>query len=76
MNNSQVLAEESAKIDYNQIPVYYCKNCLDLKARYVVGMEDSEYCDSCGSTNIGCCSIFEYLEMYKERFGHYPLEQY
>lgn len=39
-------------------------------------MEDSDYCDECGSTNIEQCSIQEWEKLYKERYGHNFLENY
>lgn len=57
------------KSEYNNEPVYYCKHCLSLKIRNVPMIEDSDYCDECGSTNIGQCSIEEWEKMYKERYG-------
>ena len=61
---------------YNKEPVYYCKSCLSLKIRNIVSMEDSDYCDECGSTNIEQCSIQEWEKLYKERYGHNFLENY
>lgn len=52
--------------DYNQQPVFYCKNCLSLKIR---GVEEYNYCDECGSTDIEETSIFNWEEMYKNKFG-------
>ena len=62
--------------DYNQEPVFFCKNCLSLKIRNGVGLEDSDYCDECGSTEIGQASIEDWQEMYKSKYGHYFLESY
>ena len=39
--------------EYNLEPVLYCKHCLSLKVLSVPKMEDSDYCDDCGSTDIG-----------------------
>ena len=58
------------EIDYNEEPVFYCKHCLSLKVRNVPGMENSNYCDECGKTDIGQCSIYEWKQMYIERYGH------
>ena len=35
----------------------------------VAGMEDTCYCDDCGSTNIEKTSIDEWEDLYKERHG-------
>lgn len=42
--------------EYNKEPVHYCAKCLSLR---IVGIDDFEYCDICGSTDIEECSIFE-----------------
>ena len=63
--------EDSKEKDYyNDIPVFYCKKCLSLKIRYVSGYENMDYCDECGSTNIGTCSILEWEEMFKKKYGY------
>ena len=70
------LNTENQPNDYNKIPVLYCKQCLSLKIRNISIIEDSEYCDECGSTNIGKCSIEEWEMLYKNRYGHKFLENY
>ena len=67
---------ESLPNDYNAIPVLYCKHCLALKVRNVPTVEDSDYCDECGSTDIGECSIEEWENLYKSKYGHKYLESY
>lgn len=64
MNNLPTKKEE-----YNSEPVYYCKHCLSLKVMGVAGIDDAEYCDECGSTNIGKASIEEWEKLYEERYG-------
>lgn len=64
------------KEEYNAEPVFYCKHCLNLKIRGIPFMEDSEYCDECGSTDIVQCDIHEWQELYKNKYGHYYLEEY
>lgn len=46
--------------EYNRIPVAYCKRCNSL--RILVGEEFPDYCDVCGSTDIGEESIEDWLE--------------
>ena len=67
---------ESKPEDYNDVPVLYCKHCLSLKIRGIPRIEDSDYCDDCGSTDIGSCSIEEWETIYKDRYGHKLLEEY
>ena len=62
--------------DYNNEPVFYCKHCLSLDVRYVLDMKDSEYCDDCGSTDIAECSIEEWENLYRNKFGHNHLDKY
>lgn len=59
--------------DYNSEPVLYCKSCLSLRIR---GIDNCEYCDTCSSTDIGQCSIEEWEDLYKAKFGHSYLEEY
>lgn len=58
--------------DYNQEPVFFCKKCLSLKIRDVEHLDNSEYCDSCGSTDIAQTSIEHWDTLYVTRYGkHY-----
>ena len=53
--------------DYNDIPVYYCKNCLSLK---IINLDEEDcYCDDCGSTAIETAHIDEWKKMYKDKYG-------
>ena len=70
------LNTESQPNNYNDIPVLYCKHCLSLRVRDIQMMEDSDYCDECGSTNIEECSIEEWETLYKNRYRHRFLEEY
>lgn len=73
MNN---LNTENQPNDYNAEPVLYCKHCLSLKIRNIPKVENSDYCDKCGSTDIGECSIEEWENMYYSKYGHKFLEEY
>lgn len=55
--------------EYNDIPVYYCKNCLSLKVKTVMIDSDLDYCDDCGSTEIGEAYIEEWKDLYRKRYG-------
>ena len=61
MNNS--------KQEYNEEPVFYCKNCLSLKIKTVQVDSNLDYCDECGSTDIAQTSIEEWRDFYKNRYG-------
>lgn len=58
--------------DYNNEPVYYCKNCLSLKIKVVGGYD---FCDDCGSTHITTTHIEEWEKLYEERYGNKFLEE-
>lgn len=64
------------QLEYNSEPVYYCKHCLSLRIRHVASMEDSEYCDECGCTDIQKTNIGEWEKLYKNKFGHKLLDTY
>lgn len=70
------LNTESLPNDYNSEPVFYCKNCLSLKVRDIPNVEDSDYCDECGSTDIEKSSIEEWEKLYENRYGHKYLETF
>lgn len=57
--------------DYNNEPVYYCKQCLSLKIKVVGGFD---FCDDCGSTNVGTAHVDEWDKLYQERYGEAFLE--
>ena len=60
--------------DFISEPVFYCTNCLSLRVRGEI--KGLEYCDECGSTAIGQCSIEEWEQKYKEKTGHKFLDEY
>lgn len=62
--------------EYNKEPIYYCKNCLSLRIRNIPLIDQSDYCDECGSTNIEQCTIEEWEELYINKFGHKYLDKY
>lgn len=68
--------EENKTIDYNAEPVYYCKHCLSLNIKNVLYMEDLDYCDKCGSTDIEKTDIDTWRELYKDRYGFEFLDNF
>ena len=52
--------EYLTKEEYNKIPVYYCKHCGSLA---IITIPDipNDFCNKCGSTNIGKASIEGWL---------------
>lgn len=69
------LREEQLKSPYNDEPVFYCKSCLSLAIQIIGVPEDGDsVCIKCNRTDIGQTNIFEWREMYKEKYGVYPEE--
>lgn len=75
------------KQQYDTLPVIYCKSCLSLRIENYLSdvnkypeeegiINEYDYCNNCGATDLGTCSITEYQELYKQRYGHYPLETF
>lgn len=64
------------QVDYNEEPVFYCRKCLSLKIRDVECIENSEYCDDCGSTDIAQANIEEWDAMYVAKYGHHLTDNY
>lgn len=64
------------EVKYNDIPVHYCERCLSLRIRFVQGLDDSEYCDHCGSTVIREAHIEDWRQLFKDRYGYDHLEEY
>lgn len=54
------------KEDYNNEPVLYCEECLSLR---IMEIDGTDFCDKCGSTNIGETNIFEWENMYIKKCG-------
>lgn len=57
---------KTKKEEYNKEDVHYCKACLSLKIKI---MDDFDYCDECGSTNINNSNIEHWKELYKLKYG-------
>ncbi len=55
------------KASYEEEPVYYCRSCLSLK---IIPIQDEEFCDLCGSTDIGTALIEEWEKLYESKYGH------
>lgn len=57
---------EEEKINYNDIPVVFCKHCLSLRVESLDGID---YCGDCGSSETGSTHISEWERMYEYRYG-------
>ena len=64
-------------ITNNEEPVYYCKSCLSLKIKQVTvdNQNFTNYCDKCGSTNVGCCDIEEWEKLYNNKYNKEIVKQ-
>lgn len=63
---------EESNVDYNAIPVFYCKHCLSLNIKTVdesIGTEYLDFCANCGSTEIGQTDIHTWEKMYEQKYG-------
>lgn len=61
---------------FNNEPVFYCKHCLSLRIMTVPEMEELDYCDDCGTTNIGQTDIETWRQMYKNKYGFDYLDRF
>lgn len=68
--------DNTCKEQCNDEPVFYCKSCLSLKVKTVVVGSDLDFCDECGSTDIGQAHIEEWRRLYKERYGFDYLDKH
>lgn len=57
---------ENNEISYNEEPVFYCKSCLSLRIIY---SDEINYCDNCGSADIGKTDIETWKKMYRDKYG-------
>ena len=64
MNNLKVDNNKS----YDLEPVSYCKCCLSLNIRVLD--ENTDYCDTCGSTTVEQTNIVEWEKLYKEKYNN------
>lgn len=60
------------KEEYNDIPVYYCKNCLSLAI-----LRDGDtgcFCNDCGNTDTSMSNIDTWEFLYEQEFGELFLD--
>lgn len=63
------MAERIPIKEYDEEPVAYCKRCYSLNVRRDDNV-DVDYCGDCGSTEIDETDIWNWEEMYRQRYGH------
>lgn len=76
INDLKLLNMVTSKMDSNNEPITYCKNCLSIHIK-TVNFPDSEsgekrdvdYCVSCGNTELETAHISEWEDLYEERYG-------
>lgn len=66
MDKSSNIREELHKKDYNAEPVVYCKNCLSLR---IMTLDNMDYCDECGCTDLDTTDIASWEKMYEKKYG-------
>lgn len=64
--------DKLTKEDYNNEPVFYCSECLSLRIR---SLDDTDYCDKCGSTSIEKTHINEWETMYAKKYNESYIKQ-
>lgn len=70
-----MLKEDQWNSQYNDIPVYYCNNCLSLAIQIIGKPEDNDsLCTYCNRTDVKQTHIQEWREMWKNKYGKYPEE--
>lgn len=62
-------SEQQNRDPYDEEPVYYCKRCLSLNIRQLIGVAGMDYCEDCGAVDIGTADIEEWEELYKQKYG-------
>lgn len=67
---------EDNRENYNNIPVLYCKHCLSLRVMSVPNMEELDYCDECGATDIAQTDIETWKGLYKNKYGFDYLDKF
>ncbi len=55
------------KNKYNDEPVFYCKKCLSLAIKSDI--DDYDYCNECGSTDIDTDTVDNWEAKYKNMYG-------
>lgn len=67
MQVSKATEKDTLKTEYyNSEPVYYCENCLSLK---IMALDNNDYCDNCGSTDVATTDIESWKTLYKNKYG-------
>lgn len=57
--------------DYNNEPVLFCSECLSLR---IMSLDNTDFCDKCGSTNIVSSNIKDWEDLYFKKYNHKFIE--
>lgn len=70
MNQEVTVNQEPEVIDYNNIPVHYCKHCLYLGNPNETTLLNTviEFCPHCGSTDFEDSHIEEWEKKFEETY--------
>lgn len=70
MNQEETINQEAEAIDYNAIPVHYCKHCLYLGNPSETTLLNTkvEFCPYCGSTDFEDSHIEEWEKKFEEKY--------
>lgn len=63
------MAHQEKLQEYDEEPIKYCTRCYSLKIGYEDAI-DTEYCMECGCSDIAETSIYNWENMYENRYGH------
>lgn len=68
------MADKIKKEEFDKIPVYYCKQCLSLA---IMNTEEDgiDYCNNCYSADIGITDIYNWKELYKQKYNNLEKEK-
>lgn len=66
---------KKTKEEYNDVPLYYCKRCLNLHILKMDELEGIDYCSKCGGTEIGVSLLDTWEQMYKDMYGKKLIKQ-
>lgn len=64
-DKSAMLLEHHKHGEYNDEPVVYCADCLSLNILTIDGID---YCEKCGSTSTKEANIFDWENMYRDKY--------
>jgi hypothetical protein len=69
------MMELKLKPEYDDEPIFYCKDCLSLRVRDA-GSLNLLYCEDCSNTDIGETTIDKWVQMYEDKYGFNYLTGY